>query len=84
MVEIGVYSDVVPVEVANKMIELQVVPTPIESAGITIYATQVVATHDEVVRLHKKIVEVGFTQALIVGSYNGKVISEAKAIQYKK
>jgi len=84
MVEIGVYAGDVPVDVANKMIELGVVPTPIESAGITIYATQVVGSHDEAAELHKNIVRVGFTQAIIVGSYNGKVISEQKAIEYKK
>jgi hypothetical protein len=83
MVEVGFYSGEVPIDIANKMIQLGLMATTIESAGITIYSSPLVASHPEAINMYDQILDAGFSQAIIVGSYNGKVISEEKAIEYK-
>lgn len=83
MVEIGLFDENIPVDVANMMLQLGFAPTPIKINGMTIYATDVFDSHTEVSEALSLIQNTGFTEAFIVGSYNGKVITEEKAIEYK-
>lgn len=83
MVEVGVFTEDVPIDVANKMMEMGIVPTPIKIEGMTIYATQIVDSNTEVKTILEQIKSTGFTEAIVVGSYDGKIISEEKAIEFK-
>lgn len=83
MVEIGLYDENIPVEVANMMMQLGFSPTPIKINGMTIYATDVYSDYTEITGVLKTIQNTGFTQAFIVGSYEGKVITEKLALDFK-
>lgn len=83
MVEIGVFDADVDTDIANLVLSLGFTPTAIKVEGVTVYATPVSKTHKEISDVLKKINEAGLSEAMIVGIYQGKIITEEKAREYR-
>lgn len=83
MVEIGIFNDDVDTDAANVILNLGFSPTVIKVEGVTVYATPVKKTHAEISEVLTAVKEAGLSEALIVGVYEGKVITEQKAREYR-
>lgn len=83
MVEIGVFKSEISTDIANVILSLGFTPTTITVDGYTVYATPVEKTYGEIKGILDSIYEAGLTEALIVGVYQGKIITEQKAREYR-
>ncbi len=84
MVELGLFDGEIDTDIANAILTLGFTPTPIKIGGMTIYSTPQKSTHAEIQALLDQIKELGFDQAIVVGSYEGRVITEGKAREYRE
>jgi hypothetical protein len=83
MVEIGVFDSEIDTDVANLILSLGFTPTAIKVDGVTVYATPVKKTHNEINEVLNSIYEAGLSEAMIVGIYQGKIITEEKAREFR-
>ncbi|WP_258540719.1 COG1470 family protein [Parvicella tangerina] len=83
MVEIGVFDDEIDTDVANLILSLGFTPTAIKVDGVTVYATPVKKTHAEINEVLQSIYDAGLSEAMIVGIYQGKIITEDKAREFR-
>lgn len=83
MVEIGVFDAEIDTDVANLILSLGFTPTAINIEGVTVYATPVKKTHAEISNVLQTIRDAGLSEAMVVGIYQGKIITEDKAREYR-
>lgn len=83
MVEIGVFDSEISTDVANLILSLGFSPTTIKVEGVTVYATPVKETHVEISEMLQSIYDAGLSEAMVVGVYQGKIITEEKAREYR-
>ncbi len=83
MVEIGVFDSEIDTDVANLILSLGFTPTTIKVDGVTVYATPVEKTHAEISEVLQAIYDAGLSEAMIVGVYQGKIITEEKAREFR-
>ncbi len=73
MVEIGMATIYIKEEYTDQLAQLNIKPTPIKVKGITIYASSVLNNIAEAENLIQKMVNLGFTEGVIVKSIKGKI-----------